>query len=233
MDREEGKWEYTDYGKDVLSQLGEFEERELPEGEKAGFFQERRLITRDSPINDGVYVCLHQDLSREAVVVDDKKQKKLGEVYQKLLRRRERAQQRGETFKKGVLPEVFNLVLEILPYDREKAEQVVSGSVKIGRKVALEIFIENQAGVCRHQALLVAYLLERLKREGKIHPQSISVDRNFIVGKGGHAWVRYVNSVGEIFIIDPAKHFIGKLDDPKRPDWPYERPEEVERKKTI
>ncbi|EKD64692.1 MAG: hypothetical protein ACD_50C00323G0007, partial [uncultured bacterium] len=75
------------------------------------------------------------------------------------------------------------------------------------------------------QALLAGYLLEKLTQEG-ILGGKVSVDRNFIEGRGGHAWVRYTNSREEVFILDPAQDYKGTLKDAPKNGWDYRRPED-------
>ena len=48
--------------------------------------------------------------------------------------------------------------------------------------INLSYFINAKKGVCRHQALLVGYLLERLKGEGYIDGK-VSIDRNSVTGE--------------------------------------------------
>lgn len=78
-------------------------------------------------------------------------------------------------------------------------------------------------GVCRHQALLTGYLLERLASEGKVSGK-VSVQRNAIPGVGAHAWASYVNSRGAEYVIDPTQGYIGLLDEAPDDGWIYRRP---------
>lgn len=184
-----------------------------------GKFQGRGIIGRDCPINGGVYLGGGE---REAVVVDDKTQPELVATYQELLKRRMAKAQKGETFKGNVLGEAFDLTRELLPYSKDIVSEMVRG-LPPDQEVPLSSFLKRRGGICRHQALLAAYLLEKLKTDGYVQGQ-VSVDRNYVPGQGGHAWVRYVNSVGEIFIIDPAQNFIGTIKEAGKDQWFYERP---------
>jgi len=187
-----------------------------------GKWQGRDIIGRDCPINGGVYLGGDE---REAVVVDDKKQPELIAAYQELVKRRKFKEQQGRSFKDGVLREVFDLTKELLPYSDVVVDKVTDG-LQPDEKISLSSFLLNKGGVCRHQALLVAYLLEKLKVDGYVSGR-VSIDRNYIPGKGGHAWVRYVNSAGEIFIIDPAQNFIGRIEEVGGGQWFYERPSTI------
>lgn len=188
-----------------------------------GYYQGRPIIGRDTKVKGGVYLGGGE---REAIVVDEK-YKRLNEIYQELVLRLKEKEKHGEDLKENILSEVFKIVKEKLPYD----EEVVLGLEKklnlgTDKKIALDYYIEEGGGVCRHQVLLGAYLLEKLKKEGYVRGTA-SVDRNAIKGKGGHAWIRYTNSKGRIFIIDPAQNYLGGLEDIRSSDrWFYERPED-------
>lgn len=184
-----------------------------------GKWQGRNIIGRDCPINGGVYLGGGE---REAIVVDDKEDPELSHAYQELIKRRKTKEQRGESFKDGVLGEVFDLTKELLPYSDAKVAQVTRG-LQPDQKISLSSFLIAKGGICRHQALLAGYLLEKLKSDGHISGQ-VSIDRNYVPGQGGHAWVRYVNSAGKVFIIDPAQDFIGKIEEAGEDQWFYKRP---------
>ena len=196
-------------------------------GEKKGWFLGREMIGRDKKINQGVYVGAGE---REAIVVDDEKDLPLNDVYKQLLVMRLRAKKiRGTSFREGLLQDIFNLTKEIMPVDIGNVEKVRKDLGGSDRKTYLSSFFGG--GVCRHQALLAGYLLERLKKEGKIGGD-VSVDRNS-TDEGGHAWVRYTNSKGKITILDPALNFRGYLKDVQVGDknWPYYRKSDLRKRK--
>ena len=192
---------------------------------KYGSWQGRPIIGRDFPINGGVYLGGGE---REAIVVDDNKQPELKSIYQELLKRRAIKEKRGEPFKYGVLKEVFDITREMLPFN-ERVVDGLTADLEPDQKIALSVFINSKGGVCRHEALLAAYLLEKLKVD-KYVSGKVSVDRNFVEGKGGHAWVRYVNSANQVYIIDPAQNFIGRIEDIGLDQWFYTRPSSFSQK---
>lgn len=167
---------------------------------------------------------------REAIVVDEK-YKKLNEVYQELVSRLKELEKNGKNLKSEVLSEVFRIVEEKIPFNEEAVLNINREyNIEPDQKIALDVYI-GRGGVCRHQALLGAYLLEKLKEEGYIEGK-VSVDRNFVEGKGSHSWIRYQNSIGDIYIIDPARKYIGRLDEVNSDNrWFYERPEDRDIKK--
>ena len=211
------EWDKTSLAIERIRQMHRFDEpsRESKYGEFGG----RPIIGRDSKINGGVYVGGGE---REAVVVDDIKQPELQDAYRELLKRRKNQALHGIDFKDGILEEVFDLTREILPYDENKVDNITR-NLSHDEKVALSVFINEKGGVCRHQALLAGYLLEKLRNDGYVRGIA-SIDRNFVPGEGGHSWVRYVNSVGKVFVIDPAQDYIGSLEDAGKDRWQYERP---------
>jgi len=188
---------------------------------KYGYFQERPIIGRDTPIQGGVYVGAGD---REAIVVDDTyENSELIRIYNNFLGGRHKIVVGGGHFKEKILDDVLNTAQKELPYDPQKVERINSEEgLGNNRKVSLDRYVRKKAGVCRHQALLGAYILERLAKEGHIRGK-VSVDRNFVPGQGGHAWIRYTTGDRRVVIIDPAQDYIGYLDDVGN-RWFYERP---------
>lgn len=183
---------------------------------KYGYYAGRFIIGRDTPINGGIYLGGY---SREAIVVDDEKYpRELNFLYEKVLSLRSRKR----SLKPGLLSTVHEVVKEALRYDHDEVELLIQPFMN-DRKVALNFFLIHGVGICRHQALAVAYILERLAKEGYVSGK-VSVDRNHIPGQGGHAWVRYRNSQGRTFIIDSAQNYCGSVDDVPRERWLYGRP---------
>jgi catechol 2,3-dioxygenase-like lactoylglutathione lyase family enzyme len=211
----------TPYAIERAMQSGYYDE---PDSDSInGYYQDRLIIGRDTPINGGVYLGAGQ---REAIVVDDSKSIYLDKIYRNFMA--ETADiQKTLHFRAGILGFIYDKVREVLPADQVLAERL-AGPYQNDRKLSLDVFIGGKAGVCRHQALLTGYLLERLIKEGYIGGK-VSVDRNSIKGKGGHAWVRYVDENGLVSIVDPTQGYIGKLFavDPSQ-RWFYKRPEDLQ-----
>lgn len=189
---------------------------------KVPMFENRPIIGRDRPINGGVYLG---EGDREAIVVDDSKDLSLHAAYSELLAMRYLAQKRGEHFKQNLLNNVWTLTMRLMPYDETNVQRQRSRLHKKNQKISLGCFMGG--GVCRHQALLAGYMLERLGKEGLVRGK-VSIDRNSIESEGGHAWVRYTNSAGKVFILDPAQRYIGSLHEERieARRWLYERPED-------
>lgn len=197
---------------------------EPDEEARHGYFKGRKIIGRDTPINKGVYIGGGK---REAIVIDDSKDAQLKIAYHELQSIMDKIVAFGEKYKKNVLDEVFGLAKLKLPYNNEAVNLIFKKyELTEDTKINLGIYIAEGGGVCRHQALLAGYLLEKLKADGMINGTA-SIDRNYTKGLGGHAWVRYTNSKGYIYIIDPAQNFIGSLEEAEmRGKWDYKRPED-------
>ncbi|MCK4826180.1 hypothetical protein KA005_61120, partial [bacterium] len=92
------------------------------------------------------------------------------------------------------------------------------------QKVMLDQFLRYGVGVCRHSALTAGLLLELLIKEKYLDGQ-VSVDRNTV--EGGHAWARYTNTKGTVYIIDITQEFFGTLDEAVvNGKWDYSREED-------
>lgn len=226
--------------------------REPDENAPYGYYFNRRILGRDLRINDSVYIG---EGDREAIVIDDKKDASLRNAYAEFIETRrqeavDQANSRKNIFKKafdallnrkkdirltkeeftdGIIDSVFNYVKRALPYDKEIIAKLEKLSKQEGRsrsrKICLGEYLDESAGVCRHQALLAAYILEKLIKDGYLSGK-VSVDRNKVKGEGGHAWARYTDADNETFIIDSAQDYCGRLADAKEGRWKYARPED-------
>lgn len=200
-------------------------------------YQGRPTIHRDSPINGGVYIVPG---SQEAIVVDDGTMSKNGNPPSYVEAAYKKAMDSFVATAKAKNINVLmgvknNLVDKLLEASLESAMKTIKYDSGVGdyalnafrdKKINLSEFLLEGAGVCRHQALLVGYLLEKLIKGGYLGG-SISVDRNRIPGKGGHAWARYVAQDGTVYIIDPAQEYVGTLKDSLlNSNWVYSRPED-------
>jgi len=182
------------------------------------FYQGRHIIHRDSKIDGGVYLGQGQ---REAIVVDSEKYPRLRELYGEA---KKKATENGSIKKDKILEAVYETVKEAMPIqDNDAVEKIIDEySVRNDGKISLDVFLEEGVGVCRHDALACAALLELFGKDG-ITRGKASVDRNS-TNLGGHAWCRYKNSGNEIYILDVAQDYIGKLEDAS--NWEYQRPED-------
>lgn len=123
---------------------------------------------------------------------------------------------------------MFKYVEETLRYDKAATDALARDS----QKISLDVYMSKGVGVCRTQAVLCAYLVERLVDEGKIEGK-VSIDRNMdrSVDGGGHAWARFTAPDGTVYIMDPAQHFVGTLEKAQKNGkrWDYRRTEDMMR----
>jgi len=224
------QWRYTHLSRDRARTSPFYEESNF--GSQNGYYQGRLIIGRDTRINTGVYLGAN---NREAIVVDDSyKNSELKRVYFNVINKRMKDVSQGIALSEGLLRDLLDIVQQEIPYDSNKVElfHLKQGDIA-DKKIALDAYIRLGAGVCRHQALLGAYVLERMIEEGRITGK-VSIDRNFVRGKGGHAWIRYTRGDGAVFIVDPAQNYIGYLDDIKdNKRWFYERPSDLGIRKLV
>ncbi|MDQ5951045.1 MAG: hypothetical protein QG639_322 [Patescibacteria group bacterium] len=222
MSIDAAEWNYTRaYGERLKPNLF-YEEKTGPLKETS--YAGRPIIARDTAINGGVYVNIGSKI--EAIVVDESRDPAIRKVYEVLRERLKLLEDSGQNVKQHALEEAYALVQEVMPYSSASVDRIWD-KMTDGRKIYLAEFIGG--GVCRHQALLVGYLLEKLVRDGILGGRP-SIDRNYVEGKGGHAWVRYTNSAGVPYIVDAAQNYAGPLDDMNEANnrWFYQRPEDLE-----
>jgi hypothetical protein len=217
--------------------------KEKEEGWGYGFYADRPVIARDTPLNGGVYPV--GGTKGEAIVIDDKRYPEaLDRVYNSLLEKLEMKSPEGTAFggikrllrgrnneisgssTGNIMKDVLDIAIGVLKYDLKATNAIAAN----GQKVSLTEYIEEGIGVCRTQGILCAYLLERLVKDGRIEGGAASIDRNSTKEmdgvSGGHAWARFRDGDGNIYIIDPAQKFSGRIDDLKGDTWDYLRTED-------
>ncbi len=184
--------------------------------ESATEYQGRPIIDSDTRINGGVYLG---SSAREAIVVDFEKDDALQSLYEEAKRRS--LDESGHMDEHQALLQVYVAVKEAMETSGAAVYQLVTDN-DLGNngKVYLGSFIDNHIGVCRHQNLACAAILERFIDEGLLHG-SVSIDRSRNE-KGGHAWCRYTTSTGRVTIVDVTHEFVGDVTDGAL--WDYRRP---------
>lgn len=182
------------------------------EGAENGFFRGRHIIGRGTRIDQGVFFVKGID---EACVVDGMRPE-LSDAYLEIISR----MTVGEKLDKQLaLQAAYDIATERIPYNLQKTNELVRAHPP-GTKIDLGFFIGNEAGVCRHQALLAGLLLERLKDDGVLRG-TVSVRRNCL-GESGHAWAEYETFNGLEMVIDPAQRYFGRKDESVlRGHWRY------------
>ncbi|HVV66947.1 MAG TPA: hypothetical protein VHB72_02655 [Candidatus Saccharimonadales bacterium] len=182
-----------------------------------GYFKDRQVLGRNSKkINGGVYLG---GGAREAIVADGDSEI-IDKVYRPLhtaLRLARRA-----VPERTVLSAVRARVAQVMPYDGDMAE-MISSRYYGDQLIPLSDFIKNRAGVCRHQGLLSALLLERLIADGLLEGEP-GIQRNNKPDRGGpHAWGILKHDPKPAIVIDPAQGFVGTKQEAKAlGHWDYD-----------
>lgn len=192
----------------------------------------RHLIGRDTDVLNGVYGGAY---GGEAIVVDYNSEPGLFDgLVEEVKRRASEPRPDGTSgiAKDLILHAVFDVTRQTMKYSMADVDEIlrlVGG--RDHRKIGLSAYIDRGVGVCRHQALLAASMLEILRNQGFVGGRA-SVERSMQWPEqgdsGGHSWVRYTSSTGEVYILDPAQDFIGTLRESRSRDkgWNYLRPED-------
>lgn len=186
------------------------------------YFQGRHIIGRDRSVIGGVYLGAN---NREAISVDidpGKGYTKLRELY----RQAKLAASIGDIVQRNrVLPATYEAVNSAFKKKSERAVNALLEKYGVGpdQKIALDVFIAEGVGVCRHVSLTCATLLEMFRQDGHIRGE-ISVDRNG-TDAGAHAWCRYTSYSGEVVILDVMQGYFGTLkESTQKAYWDYFRP---------
>lgn len=61
-------------------------------------------------------------------------------------------------------------------------------------EMALDVFLENKTGLCRHLALTSTYLIDRLIKEGRLQGEVYLIRENCPMGR--HAWTLFISNAG-------------------------------------
>ncbi|GEM_PF-3983775 len=174
-----------------------------------GYYQNHHIIGRNSRVSNGVYLG---GGAREAIVVQNNEI--LDSCYAKLVQHIENA----KPAKEQILELVYDEVRTIMPYDNQTVKKIISGRKK-DNKILLSKFIHS-GGICRHQALLATFFLERLIDDGLLTGRA-NIHRNQIVGRGSHAWAQYHDGGEQIYVIDPAQGYCSLLNKAPKTGWFY------------
>lgn len=181
------------------------------------------IIFRDDKIQGGVYksyldVAITVDPSRDAQTYASLEVATVGEVFK-----------RGRISRQNIISSIFDVVSHTMVYS-EEVTKAVDQKKRADDTTDLSDYLREKAGVCRHQALACAWLMERFIESGDLDGR-ISVDANEILMADkhicGHAWARYAESTdaASVTILDVAHNYLGPLVSDET-TWNYSRPEE-------
>jgi transglutaminase-like putative cysteine protease len=170
-----------------------------------GWYRNHPIIGRHSAtVRNGVYGTS----SSEFVLVDDKSalMKQVTDTFMSSLPSHEAAATMNEEL---LLKNIAFRVASVLRYDLNETERL--SSPHYGKKGLIDLseYVQAGVGVCRHQALLAAHLIEETISRGYLAGRT-GVERNYdSEANGAHAWAVYKSETSEDVIVDPANHFVG------------------------
>lgn len=206
----------------VIDRVGK-EENNSPES-PYGYYKGYPILGRKSTsVCGGVYLG---GSAREAVIVDEDSPT-LRRGYRDATANLRHLFENGSTVPLGtILNEIMHQVQVIMPFDETKTDLICQPYYG-DQLVGLSAFVEEHAGVCRHQALFAGYCIEQLINAGYM-PGTVGVERNTSPNGGTHGWAVYrtgSEESAEIFVIDPTQSFVGtKQEAARRGGWSYELP---------
>ncbi|MBX7143480.1 MAG: hypothetical protein K1X79_03440 [Oligoflexia bacterium] len=166
-----------------------------------GSFGGRHIIGESTPINGGVYIGV---VPQECLVVDDK-HGALERVYNELVVRLAEISIDRKLDENEILPEIANLVLKHLKFDDQQTREITEREgIAADDKVAIDMYLYEHVGVARHQVLVAAYLIERLKKRGVLNG-CFTLDPMSTHLMGHDDRLVYTSPHGYLFIFDPLK----------------------------
>lgn len=169
-----------------------------------GYYKNHAIIGRNSrSVRDGVYGTS----SSECVVVDDKNNL-IRKITADFVRELNRADTQTLSYLNVLTLAEFQTA-NVMHYDKDAVEALSSPYYDNNGLIMMSDYVREGVGVCRHQALLVAHLVEEAIGQ-RIIGGSVGVERNHdLEARGAHAWAVYRPVKGADVIIDPAQHFVG------------------------
>lgn len=162
-----------------------------------GVFAGRPIIGEQTTIQGGVYLGAQ---TQEALVIDDR-YGQLDRAYAEILALLADGPEKPEEF------QIMRLLTEYCTSQirfNSRATEDLMAQENLGedRKAALDIFIHAHTGVARHQVLLAAYLVERLRRS-EVLTGHLSLDPISAHPYGWDERLYYTMADGNLFVFDP------------------------------
>ncbi|MFW5746731.1 MAG: hypothetical protein ACOCWQ_04245 [Nanoarchaeota archaeon] len=176
-------------------------------------YQGRHVITRETPISQGVYLS---ETESEAIVANPESVDHL--TRQTLIRTPACL---GIPLKGQILSTVTKVTRESFDDSNDPIYALQQNNVAAEQKVDIGFFLSARTGVCKHMAITAGLILENLVAQGILNGYA-RINRSSNT-QHGHAWVRYTNSAGEPLIVDPALNYAGPV--ACTSDWDYRNPQ--------
>lgn len=165
-----------------------------------GYFKGRHIIGENTRIANGIYIS---SSPAESIVMDEK-YGVLNDIYQKLMNRISSLDEENSSYEYNVFSKVIALTRETLRYSEESVDNLRKHyNLQVDEKVSIDLYIKKKIGISRHQVLLAAFLLEKL-REKHIIRGSFWIDPT-VSEEVKNERLIFKNRDGEIFRFDPTK----------------------------
>ena len=167
-----------------------------------GSYNERPIIGECTPIHGGIYLGA---VAHEAIVVDEKygKLQRVFDEFRAAVPAEIFSLQPGGDREKQIAGLVFQFSEQSLPWDPQRVQALLERENLLpDRKVTLDVFIRKKCGVARHQVLLAAYLLEKLRLEGSIQGVP-AIDARLTRPQAEDEQLLFTAASGEVFKFVP------------------------------
>lgn len=243
FDKEEYLWEHTNVAMETAKTQGEHDK---PDGNAPyGYYQRRRILGRDTAINDSVYIPKNTEYG---IVIDDKKKddtKMYDDIYNSCMEKIDSEIDKSKrTDKKIDLQKALKIIHEFVDsyLCANKGMDDIEEKYKLSDtkgKITLTAYLSEKVNNPKIKTLLIAYILERAKGKNRI-TGNISVDTSeriqtrtadpqsfegSFVRQTDKTFVRYTTQKGEIYIIDSSEGYVGSIENSSNFD--YRRPGET------
>ena len=166
-----------------------------------GFFNGRPIIGETTPIHGGVYVGA---FPQEALVIDEK-HGHLTNIFHEATAALAQVESQQRATEKEILFAVCALVERRVRFSIDGFEALLEEeSLLADNKTSLDLFVQSRVGLARHQVLLAAYLIEKLRARGTLKG-CMSLDGNYSDHYAQDDRLLYTSESGSLFVFDPLK----------------------------
>jgi hypothetical protein len=166
-----------------------------------GFYKGRFIIGECTRVNGGIYLS---SSGNEEIVVDES-HGTLSEVYNLLVSRLSRRgiiKDRASEYQ--IVAEAIKIASETLAFKHEDDEALsYLRTLADGQKVSLDLYLQEGIGGARHQILLLAYLLEKL-RDAKVVYGCTYIDSVGSTHRTAAERLIYTSPNGDFIYFEPA-----------------------------
>ena len=185
-----------------------------------GRYNGHPIIGAKSPsMKDGVYGTSNS----EQLHVDNEDVLVAGIVNQTIVELKRGLEENPELTQRTILRYIKDEVREVLKYDLDGTNKMSEPYYEQRGMIHLSEYIKAEIGVCRHQAVLAALIMEEAISQGILRG-TVGVQRNHVPElHGAHAWAVFRDERNHAIIVDPAQNYVGTRDEAKsdKRRWNY------------